>query len=286
MSACSPGRRWVEALWPFVRAELPSAPATVIEIGCGPLGGFVLDLLEVGYEAIGIDPKAPDGPGYRSSDFEQYEPAAPVDAIVASRSLHHVADLDDVLHRTGNALRPGGVLVVIEGAWERTMPPPRAGASRASTTPPEPSRAGCTGAGTSGSARAWPGRTRSRPGRRAITCTAATASSARSMRASSAGRAATAPTSSPICPAPPSATSGPPSTRARSARTASATSAGGRENRLPAPAWRGQPGSSGQASAFCLSASYSACVMAPLSSSALAFSISAAEPPDPAALWT
>lgn len=119
MPAPSPGQRWVEALWPFVRAALPPAPATVIEIGCGPLGGFVPDLLHAGYEAIGIDPKAPDGPGYRSSDFEQYEPAAPVDAIVASRSLHHVADLDDVLHRTGGALRPGGVLVVIEGAWER-----------------------------------------------------------------------------------------------------------------------------------------------------------------------
>jgi hypothetical protein len=45
-------------------------------------------------------------------------------------------------------------------------------------------------------------------------------------------------------------------------------------------------GAGRQARAFCLSASNSAWLMAPLSSSALAFSISAAEPPPPAASRT
>jgi SAM-dependent methyltransferase len=38
---------------------------------------------------------------------------------VASTSLHHVADLDEVLDRLEALLVPGGVLVVVEWAWER-----------------------------------------------------------------------------------------------------------------------------------------------------------------------
>jgi hypothetical protein len=51
--------RWLGALWPFVREWLPDAPARVVEIGCGSLGGFVPRLEQAGYEATGIDPKAP-----------------------------------------------------------------------------------------------------------------------------------------------------------------------------------------------------------------------------------
>ena len=62
---------------------------------------------------------APDGPDFRHVEFEQFEPPRPVDAIVASRSLHHVEDIDHVLDRVAAALRPGGVIVVAEWAWER-----------------------------------------------------------------------------------------------------------------------------------------------------------------------
>jgi SAM-dependent methyltransferase len=118
-SSMTPAQRWLASLWPFVRAELPAAPARVLEIGCGPFGGFVPGLLHGGYEAVGIDRNAPQAPGYCRMDFEQYEPPEPVDAIVASRSLHHVADLEDVLWRAAEALRPGGVLVVLEWAREQ-----------------------------------------------------------------------------------------------------------------------------------------------------------------------
>jgi hypothetical protein len=39
--------------------------------------------------------------------------------VVASLSLHHVADLDEALDRLGALLVPGGTLVVVEWAWER-----------------------------------------------------------------------------------------------------------------------------------------------------------------------
>jgi SAM-dependent methyltransferase len=38
---------------------------------------------------------------------------------VACTSLHHVADLDDIVGRIASALVPGGMLIVVEWAWER-----------------------------------------------------------------------------------------------------------------------------------------------------------------------
>jgi SAM-dependent methyltransferase len=115
----SPNERWLSALWSFVGAKLPAPAATVIEIGCGPRGGFVPAMRGAGYEATGVDPKAPDGADYHQVEFERYDVDVPVDAIVACTSLHHVADLDDVLDRVATALRPGGTLIVVEWAWER-----------------------------------------------------------------------------------------------------------------------------------------------------------------------
>jgi SAM-dependent methyltransferase len=111
--------RWLAAMWPFVRAWLPSAPARVLEIGCGPRGGFVPALLRDGYDAVGVDPEVPEGPGYHRVQFEHYRSPQPVDCVVACISLHHVADLGDVLDRVGAALAPDGALVVVEWAWER-----------------------------------------------------------------------------------------------------------------------------------------------------------------------
>jgi SAM-dependent methyltransferase len=110
---------WLAAVWPFVRGRLPSAPASVVEVGCGTLGGFVPALAAAGYRAVGVDPEAPEGPAYRRVELERYEPPQPVDGVVASLSLHHVADLDAALDRVEALLAPGGVLVVVEWAWER-----------------------------------------------------------------------------------------------------------------------------------------------------------------------
>jgi len=109
---------WLAAVWPFVRAQLPAGPAAVAEIGCGTLGGFVPALRSAGYNAIGIDPEAPDGDWYRRAEFERCEIGS-VDAIVACTSLHHVADLGEAMDRIEAALAPDGVLVVVEWARER-----------------------------------------------------------------------------------------------------------------------------------------------------------------------
>jgi hypothetical protein len=115
----SSDERWLAAVWPFVCDWLPAAPGAVVEIGCGPLGGFVPMLRSAGYDASGVDPEAPDGPWYHQVEFERYEPPGPAAAVVACASLHHVADLGDVLDRAGAALAGGGTIVVVEWAWER-----------------------------------------------------------------------------------------------------------------------------------------------------------------------
>jgi hypothetical protein len=49
----TPGEHWLATLWPLVRAHLPAPPARVVDIGCGPHGGFVPFLHSNGYDAAG-----------------------------------------------------------------------------------------------------------------------------------------------------------------------------------------------------------------------------------------
>ena len=70
----TPDDRWLAAVWPLVRGQLPSAPATVLEVGCGPLGGVVPALLDGGYDAVGVDPEAPEGSDYQQVELERYQP--------------------------------------------------------------------------------------------------------------------------------------------------------------------------------------------------------------------
>lgn len=111
--------RWLDAGWPFVRTHVSPSPAAVLEVGCGPLGGFVPALRRDGHDATGVDPRAPQASGYHQSEFEQYQPAQQVDVVVASTSLHHVADLDVVLDAITAVLVPDGRIIVLEWAWEQ-----------------------------------------------------------------------------------------------------------------------------------------------------------------------
>ena len=115
----TPEEKWLAAAWPFVRDNLPAPPARVLELGCGPLGGFIPQLRVDGYHAIGIDPEAPEESGFRRVEFERYDSREGVDAVVACVSLHHVADLGEVLDKVMAMLAPPGALVIVEWARER-----------------------------------------------------------------------------------------------------------------------------------------------------------------------
>ena len=115
----TPGERWLATLWPLVQARLPAPPARVVDLGCGPLGGFVPFLHSNGYDAVGVDPNAPDSADYHRVEFEHLELPDRVDAVIATTSLHHVAAPAEVIDRLTTTLRSGGTLVVVEWAWEK-----------------------------------------------------------------------------------------------------------------------------------------------------------------------
>ena len=72
-----------------------------------------------GYDALGIDPQAPDEAHYQRIEFELADLPRQVDAVVASTSLHHVADPALVIDRITGTLASGGTVVVVEWAWEK-----------------------------------------------------------------------------------------------------------------------------------------------------------------------
>jgi SAM-dependent methyltransferase len=112
-------QRWLEREWSFIANALPPAPARLLEIGCGAAGGIVPAALSAGYEAIGVDPHAPDGSAYRQMPFEEYESPSPLDAVVSVQALHHLVDLDAAFERVERMLAPDAVVVIVEWAWER-----------------------------------------------------------------------------------------------------------------------------------------------------------------------
>ena len=101
----------------FVLAELSPPPARVLEIGCGS-GELALALAQARYDVVAIDPEAPDGAVFRRTSLEELDEPGPFDAVVASRSLHHIHDLDAAVERIRTLLGPGGRLILVEFAWE------------------------------------------------------------------------------------------------------------------------------------------------------------------------
>jgi SAM-dependent methyltransferase len=102
----------------FARGHLPSAPARLLEVGCGQ-GELTTELAVAGYDVLGIDPLAPQGDLFRRIRLEDLDlEEGPFDGVVASQALHHIRDLDHALDRVVSLLRPRGVLVLDEHAWD------------------------------------------------------------------------------------------------------------------------------------------------------------------------
>lgn len=106
----------------YITAHVPRA-ASLIEVGCGE-GHVALALAERGYRVRAIDPD----PEVVAKARERGVPATlatwpdfdadSVDAVVFSRSLHHIHDLEPAVRRARELLRPDGLLLVEDFAYD------------------------------------------------------------------------------------------------------------------------------------------------------------------------
>jgi SAM-dependent methyltransferase len=100
----------------LIQVNVP-AGRRVLEIGCGA-GELARAMSEAGYLVTAIDPRAPEGGIFRRERLEEFDVDRPFDAIVASLSLHHVADLGVAVDKIAGLLEPGGLLLLDEFARE------------------------------------------------------------------------------------------------------------------------------------------------------------------------
>jgi SAM-dependent methyltransferase len=97
----------------WVRANLPPAPALVLEVGAGD-GALARTLRAGGYEVTAIDPNSD------SADVEPFalvdlpDPPRLFDAAVAVVSLHHVEPLEASIDRLAAVMAPGAPLLLDE----------------------------------------------------------------------------------------------------------------------------------------------------------------------------
>ncbi|MFY9825559.1 MAG: class I SAM-dependent methyltransferase [Thermoanaerobaculia bacterium] len=111
----------------FVKRFL-SGSRRVLEVGCGD-GRLAVKLRETGHEIVGVELSAEAvrsaraaGLDVRQADFLSFE-EEPFDAILFTRSLHHVARLTAAVTRAWELLKPAGLLLAEEFAVEEADPP-------------------------------------------------------------------------------------------------------------------------------------------------------------------
>jgi SAM-dependent methyltransferase len=102
----------------FVLAHLPPPPVRILEVGCGG-GDLARGLADAGQSVTAIDPDAPMGPLFRQVSLEDFDEPGPFTAVVASRSLHHVPDLDAAVEKFDSLLVRGGLVLLDDYAKER-----------------------------------------------------------------------------------------------------------------------------------------------------------------------
>jgi SAM-dependent methyltransferase len=107
----------------WLTGVLPARPARILDAGCGA-GALASWLSGRGYEvtAIDIDSSAvatAEAAGIPAicADLASYHDE-PFDAIVMRTSLHHMYALAAALDRAAALMRPGGMLVLDEFAWD------------------------------------------------------------------------------------------------------------------------------------------------------------------------
>jgi len=105
----------------FVRQFLPAGPATLVEVGAGA-GELSASLTNLGYSVVPVD-SDPDAVSIMRSrglnavlaSWPAYE-SSPVDAVIFSRSLHHLS-IDAAVTHARSILVPAGRIIVEDFAF-------------------------------------------------------------------------------------------------------------------------------------------------------------------------
>ena len=107
----------------FIRRSLPERARRVLEIGCGS-GELAASLLQDGVSLIAIDNDADAiaaaqglGVDARIAAWPDFEDGL-FDAVLFTRSLHHIHPLDKAVQRAADTLVIGGRLIVEDFAYE------------------------------------------------------------------------------------------------------------------------------------------------------------------------
>ncbi len=109
----------------FLAEHLPPAPARLLEVGAGD-GALAALLAARGYDVTALEPDEDAAARARAhglrvieSDFLSAVPESfAYDAVLFTRSLHHIDPLDDALAHAARWLRAGGVLILEDVALE------------------------------------------------------------------------------------------------------------------------------------------------------------------------
>ncbi len=107
----------------FVQAHVPRPPARILEVGCGD-GVLAARLQEVGYQIIALDSSAKAvaqarerGVDAREARWPEFNDD-PFDAVLFTRSLHHISPLPEAVVRAKQLLKPQGCAVIEDFACD------------------------------------------------------------------------------------------------------------------------------------------------------------------------
>lgn len=110
----------------FIGAHVPHG-GTVVEVGCGS-GHVAAELMRRGFDIAGIDSDADAVSRARKRGVNVIEASwpdcgvGPVDAVVFTRSLHHIAPLKEAIAKIQDVLEPDGILLVEDFACDEVGP--------------------------------------------------------------------------------------------------------------------------------------------------------------------
>lgn len=116
----------------FLLRHLSPQPLRILEVGCGTgevaarLQGYHHHVIAIDSEAKAIEQAQQLGVDARLAVWPLFEESA-FDAILFTRSLHHIAPLDVALSHASQLLLPSGVLLVEDFAYNEMDPPTLSG---------------------------------------------------------------------------------------------------------------------------------------------------------------